>query len=315
MNTDEFIQIFSSILDEKLDKRFNEFEQKLDKKLDKRFNEFEQKLDKKFDLRFNKIEKRLDSIENYIKADAYGIENEIAVNLKKHYLKTRRGDVNFFDFPFKKFHNYTDGNIITDFDYALIAYNNDYYQIVILEAKHFIKFEKVNNKIKQIYTLYTLLKIIKENDYEDKGYNDLFIKDVNQLKQIIDFTKLDLNILFYIGGPIWEKNIDLYIDYINNYDNIELDSYSFSDSEFDSTLRKLEEESKKELNIKQTNINFNNKLESIGLNKDELKIILNLLKGNIGYILPKGDRYKIFDNSITAEQYGGKYKKRFIEFI
>ena len=121
--------------------------------------------------------------------------------------------------------------------------------------------------------------------------------------------------MFYIGGPIWEKNIDLYIDYINNYDNIELDSYSFSDSEFDSTLRKLEEESKKELNIKQTNINFNNKLESIGLNKDELKIILNLLKGNIGYILPKGDRYKIFDNSITAEQYGGKYKKRFIEFI
>jgi hypothetical protein len=126
---------------------------------------------------------------------------------------------------------------------------------------------------------------------------------------------LDLNILFYIGGPIWEKNIDLYIDYINNYDNIELDSYSFSDSFLDSTLRKLEEESKKELNIKQTNINFNNKLESIGLNKDELKIILNLLKGNIGYILPKGDRYKIFDNSITAEQYGGKYKKRFIEFI
>ena len=51
MNSDEFIQIFSSILDEKLDKRFNEFEQKLDKK---------------FDLRFNKIEKRLDSIENYI---------------------------------------------------------------------------------------------------------------------------------------------------------------------------------------------------------------------------------------------------------
>ena len=139
MNADEFIQIFSSILDEKLDKRFNEFEQKLDKKLDKRFNEFEQKLDKKFDLRFNKIEKRLDSIENYIKADAYGIENEIAVNLKKHYLKTRRGDVNF-----KTFHNYTDNNIITDFDYALIAYNNDYYQIVILEAKHFIKFEKVN---------------------------------------------------------------------------------------------------------------------------------------------------------------------------
>jgi hypothetical protein len=295
MNSDEFIQIFSSILDEKLDKRFNEFEQKLDKK---------------FDLRFNKIEKRLDSIENYIKADAYGIENEIAVNLKKHYLKTRRGDVNF-----KTFHNYTDNNIITDFDYALIAYNNDYYQIVILEAKHFIKFEKVNNKIKQIYTLYTLLKIIKENDYEDKGYNDLFIKDVKQLKQIIDFSKLDLNILFYIGGPIWEKNIDSYIDYINNYDNIELDSYSFSDSEFDSTLRKLEEESKKELNIKQININFNNKLESIGLNKDELKIILNLLKGNIGYILPKGDRYKIFDNSITAEQYGGKYKKRFIEFI
>jgi hypothetical protein len=300
MNAEEFRQIFTSILDEKLDKRFNEFEQKLEKK---------------FDLRFNKIEKRLDSIENYIKAEAYGIENEIAVNLKKHYLKTRRGDVNFIDFPFKKFHNYTDGNIITDFDYAIIAYNNDYYQIIILEAKHFIKFEKVNNKIKQIYTLYTLLKMIKENDYEDKGYNDLFIKDVKQLKQIIDFTKLDLNTLFYIGGPIWEKNIDSYIDYINKYNNIELDSYSFSDSEFDSTLRKLEEESKKELNVKNTNINFNNKLESIGLNKDELEIVLNLLKGNIGYILPKGDRYKIFDNSITAEQYGGRYKKRFIEFI
>ena len=160
-----------------------------------------------------------------------------------------------------------------------------------------------------------LLKMIKENDYEDKGYNDLFIKDVKQLKQIIDFTKLDLNTLFYIGGPIWEKNIDSYIDYINKYNNIELDSYSFSDSEFDSTLRKLEEESKKELNVKNTNINFNNKLESIGLNKDELEIVLNLLKGNIGYILPKGDRYKIFDNSITAEQYGGRYKKRFIEFI
>ena len=31
--------------------------------------------------------------------------------------------------------------------------------------------------------------------------------------------------------------------------------------------------------------------------------------------LPKEVLDKIFDNSITAEQYGGKYKKRFIEFI
>jgi hypothetical protein len=313
MNSDEFEQR----IDQKIDQKFNEFTQIFSSILDKKLDE---KLDKRFDkieIRLDKIEKRLDIIDKYIKIDALGIENEIAVNFKKHYLKNRRGDVNFIELPFKKLHNFTDGNVITDFDYALIAYNNEYYQIIILEAKHFIKIDKVNDKIKQIYKLYTILKMIKEDNYKDKIHHRLFMNDVEQLKQIIDFSKLDLNILFYIGGPVWEKTIDSYIDYINNYNNKDLDSYSLSDfsSEFSSTLRKTEEKSKEYLNLKNTNINFNKKLKSIELNKDELEIVLQILKGNIGYILPKGDRYKIFDNSITAEQYGGKYKTRFIEFI
>jgi archaellum component FlaC len=53
-------------LDETLNKRFNEFEDKIDKKFDKKFDDFEKRLDKKFDLFINAVNTRFENLENRV---------------------------------------------------------------------------------------------------------------------------------------------------------------------------------------------------------------------------------------------------------
>ncbi len=281
MNYEQFLTLLDQKLDEKLDqkldKRFNDFE----KKLDKRFEQIDQRFEK-IDQRFEKIEKDIKEIKDYINVESKGIENEIGEIIKNHYRKTRRGDVEFVEVPIKKLHNYSDGNIITDFDYALIAFVKDeFYQLIIIEAKHYVKFEKINRKLEQLYKLKHLFELVTTTNITN--YHKLFLKDIESLKNVIDFNKLDSKILFYIGGPTWEQNADKYINDINS-------------SEFDK-------------------LQFKDIFKKIKLNEEELKKLLEYVKGNIGCIIPKGTRYSIFDNSLTYEQYGGKYRGRFINYV
>ncbi len=316
MDSEQFIALFNQILDEKfydfekkidirfekIDEKFNDFEKKIDirfEKIDEKFYDFEKKINIRFDKideRFEKIEKdiknmqkEIKEIKDYINIEAKGIEHEIGDIIKNHYLTTRRGDVKFITFPIKKIHNNNDGNIITDFDYALIAFVKDeFYQIIIIEAKHYITFEKINNKIYQIYKLKELFNLIKTiPDIETKSdiYHKLFINDIILLKKFINFDKLESKILFYIGGPTLEHETDLYINEINTKD--------YDDNKYKHKFSSL---------IKKTS-------------EEKIKEILQYLKGNIGYIIPKGNRYKIFDNSIMHELIGGtRYKSRFIRY-
>ena len=279
MNSEQFVSLLNSILDSK----FEDFEKKIDQrfeKIDQRFEKIDQRFEK-IDQRFEKIENNIKEIKDYINIESKGIENELGDIIKNHYRRTRRGDVQFIVFPIKKIHNYLDGNIITDFDYALIAFvENEYYQIILIETKHYITFEKINKKLYQLYKLKQSLKLINEtNIYE---YHNLFIKDIELLKKFIQFDKLDDNILFYIGGPTWEYDTEKYINELNINDYV--------------------------------NLSYKNKLKNIKLNEQELKKLLDYIKGNIGCIIPKGTRYKIIDNSLTHELIGGKYKGRFINY-
>lgn len=53
------IQTIDTLIEEKLDKRFEEFEKRLDEKMDQRFETFEQRMDEKMDKRFETMEERI----------------------------------------------------------------------------------------------------------------------------------------------------------------------------------------------------------------------------------------------------------------
>lgn len=53
------IQTIDTLIEEKLDNRFEEFEKRLDEKMDQRFETFEQRMDEKMDKRFETMEERI----------------------------------------------------------------------------------------------------------------------------------------------------------------------------------------------------------------------------------------------------------------
>lgn len=52
------VQTIDALIEEKLDKRFEEFEKRMDEKIDKRFEEFEKRMDKKLEEMEERITRR-----------------------------------------------------------------------------------------------------------------------------------------------------------------------------------------------------------------------------------------------------------------
>lgn len=52
------VQTIDALIEEKLDKRFEEFEKRMDEKMDKRFEEFEKRMDKKLEEMEERITRR-----------------------------------------------------------------------------------------------------------------------------------------------------------------------------------------------------------------------------------------------------------------
>lgn len=94
------------------------------------------------------IQQIREQLNGYIRQDATGIEKEISQIIKEHYRENIRKDVQFRLFPIKKLYDF-DGNIITDFDYAIAAIHpislpnhaknvvtsHNKYDLIIVEAK------------------------------------------------------------------------------------------------------------------------------------------------------------------------------------
>ena len=231
--------------------------------------------------RFKDVNKKIDELVGYNKQDATGIEQEIGKIIKEHYRETQRKDAKFLIFPLKEFRDYS-GNSITQFDYALIAYIDDNYDLIIVEAKHHITLIKVFKKIEQIYKLKKILENIKSDTYNDESYHKYYKDDIKTLKDNNFDFRMCKDILFYIGGPTWDHNVEEFINKINNIspenpvENIMMNTHGY----------------KSRLNMKEKNE------------------ILNYLHGKIGTIIPEGTRYSIKDLSTFGG--GKKYNKTYI---
>jgi hypothetical protein len=216
-------------------------------------------------------------IKDYINKDANAIENEIGPIIKNHYRETRKSNVHFMKYPLKKIHD-CDGRYITDLDYAVIAYNEDedFYQLIIIEAKHHINYDKINRKIEQIFYIQRWLQNIK-NDYVHSDCHAQFYKDIDILeRKKIFLKKFNEQILFYIGGPSYQQECVQYIQKIYN-----------------GKINKL---------IIPQNTHTPN------MSIDEIKKTLEYLHNNIGIIIPLGDRYRVEDSSTLEKTIGGAVK-------
>jgi hypothetical protein len=296
MNREELIEILNEVLEQKLEPikkeisdlkddiniRFKDVNKKISDLKDDiniRFKDVNKKIDELvgFNIKFKDVNKKIDELVGFNKQEATGIEQEIGKIIKEHYRKYIRIDAKFLIFPLKIIHS-NDGNIITEFDYALIAYVDDYYDLIIVEAKHYITLIKVLKKIEQIYKLKKLLENIKSKDYNDELYHKYYKDDIKILKDKNFDFKNCRNILFYIGGPTWDHFVEEFINSINikSSDEISMSAHGY----------------KSKLNIEEKNE------------------ILDYLKGKIGIIIPEGSSYSIKDLSSTLGG-GNKYNKTF----
>jgi hypothetical protein len=79
-------------------------------------------------------------------------------------------------------------------------------ELVIVEAKHYVSIDQINQKIYQMYFFKKILEKAKLVITDIKFNN--FVKSF-KLKNIYDFY-------FYIGGPTWEENSIEYLQKINS---------------------------------------------------------------------------------------------------
>lgn len=210
-----------------------------------------------------------DKFERYIKKEGDGIEYEINKNVK-HFLQQKYKGTIIKQLPIKNLKNYSnseDTNLnnlistnLTEFDGIFsIDYRNPLKknELIIVEAKHNVSIDQINEKIYQLFFFKKILEISKSDIdiVSDKKFNN-FVKSF-KLKNTSN------NFYFFIGGPTWDDNAIEYLQKINT--------------------GKLEK------------INWKNK-SGIFLNIVDEKDILNHIKGHIGIIAPNGTRYNLYDN-------------------
>lgn len=215
-----------------------------------------------------------DKFERYIKKDSDGIEYEINKNVK-HFLKQKYTGNIIKQLPIKSLKTYTNSDDValknllssklTEFDGIFsIEFKNipkietkKLNEIVIVEAKHNVSINQINEKMCQMFYFKKIL---------EKSKTDLTnVKDKSFLKfcQSFKLQLTDNKFYFYIGGPTWETGAMEYLQKINT-----------------GVLE---------------NLIWKNTTD-ICLNLEEEKELLNHIKGHIGIIAPDGTRYKLYDN-------------------
>lgn len=216
------------------------------------------------------------------------IEYEISRNVKKFLYEKYKGTI-IKKFKIKKMiipKTLTEQQITVFDGVYILSYNdypstkpktklNDNSELVIIEAKHHITIEQINEKILQIY------KIVKKFSNEDDPlYKYTFnVKTSRMIKRHITYLSLDkiTKIYFFIGGPTWEEKS---IKYCEDIKKGIITSMMFSNQ-------------------------LNNDFYSS--NKDDIdNFILNNLRNNIAVVIPSGLRYEINDFNNIIEKEGNK---------
>jgi len=224
-----------------------------------------------------KLNDRVINIEKFVKIDSTGIEEEITKNVKKYLYNTYQGSIirkcnlkNIIDPITNKQITELDGAFYLTFNnYLNKKIKDDRYKfLVLIEAKHHITINQINEKIVQIYKIKKYLDLLKNKIPKDKYTPIIYRKIIGTIKHL-QINYLNKQLYLFIGGPTWEKES---LDYCKNINK--------------GTLE---------------HINWKNKTKD--LNNDEEKEILEYLKNHIITIVPSGMRYEIndFEKSIKID--------------
>ena len=252
---------------------FNIFEQKFEQKLEEKLEPIRKEL---IGLKKNigQLNDRLKNVEGYTKNDSRGIEDEISKNVK-YFIYNKYNGSTIKKSNFKKLTNLETNEDITQFDGIYLMSFDDYQSInkknkinkdtslVIVEAKHYITIEQINEKIVQIYKIKKYIDTIKRFNNDDiyrYAFNDITSRKFENTIKHLGLNNLSGKIYLFIGGPTWEDGSIKYCKDINN-----------------GILK----------NIKWSKKNLLN-------NSEELEI-LEYLKNNIAVVIPSGLRYEIDD--------------------
>ena len=262
--------------------------EKIEKLLDKKFDEVNQRLDG-VDKRLDGVDKRLDgldkniykltsevrAIQNFIKIESTGIENEINKNVKKFISDKFEGSI-IKKFILKNVVDFETGEDITELDGVfLISYKNypSYKKandkieknssLAIIEAKHHVNVTQINEKLIQIYRIKKYLDNLKrfndDNDIYKYTFDAIASRKFKKTISHLSLHNLSDDILFFIGGPTWEDRSVKYCEDLNNGLITEIKGFSLS--------------------------------------IEEQKEILEYIKHKIYTVVPNGSKYQINDFS------------------
>tara|TARA_Y100000389_G_scaffold146531_1_gene145237 strand:- start:2517 stop:3503 length:987 start_codon:yes stop_codon:yes gene_type:complete len=259
-------------LDEKLDEKFNEKFKEIDKKFDK-IDDTIKDFKKELSNLKNSVNNFNDKFEKYIQKESDGIEYEINKNVK-YFLKNKyQGSIIIKSLELNTLKNYLENKneILTEFDGIFTIEYKKYYKqkgnilkdLIIVESKHHVTIEKINEKIYQLYFIKKILEISKN---KDDIKNSKLLNLINKKK----LDKINNKFYFYIGGPTW--NIDEKsnaIEYLQKINNGKLEN-----------IKWIHKSLKKEQEIE----------------------ILQHLKNHIGIIIPNGTRYNLYENITHTDE-------------
>jgi len=172
-----------------------------------------------------KLSDNVKIISNTMNLNFKNIETELNKNIIK-YFENKNVDKKYKlkQLSFRKLFDPFSDLEITEFDGIFLLEENNKRYLIIVEAKHYVSFENVNKKLNQIYYLLEYLKQAKlymKNYYNKPNLSEINIKEKDKYTRSFSGTveQFELHtideIMFFIGGPIWQDKVSLYIDDIN----------------------------------------------------------------------------------------------------
>lgn len=234
------------------------------------------------DLKHNvaKLNDNIRKIENYQSNDSYGIEEEINKNVKAFLKQKYEGSV-VKKCKLDKISHPDTNQLITQFDGSFLIEYDDFplktsssakttkvkknTLLVIVEAKHHVTIEQINEKIVQIYKIKEYINMLKRFPDEKEKYSK---KTARKIENTIHHLRLNniSQIQFFIGGPTWENKSFEYCQKLNQglLENIQWSGH---------------------------------KNKSNPLDGSQEQETFQYLKNNINVVIPSGQRYEVKDFS------------------
>lgn len=227
---------------------------------------------------------RTDNVLGFMNIESRGIEHEINRAVLP-YIQSKFEAYVIRPFEVKELTFIQSNSTLTELDGAFVADSKEMPSVhiamskffIIIEAKHYVTFERINHKFEQIYKLMEYFQAAKDfmaHGSEGKHYSRKFMQHVRRYS----LDKID-KVCLYIGGPVWEQGSVTYLK----------DVMGGKTTRFQNYVRP----------------------DRILLTEEQQLTVLAYMKEHIGIIVPHGTRYNITDiDTLSGGAAGCNIRKR-----